>query len=171
MLYSSWNKGCNRQNFPSFGAKFYPFTPLTTQKIKIKIGKNTWRYYHFTHIHHKWQSHYVWFLRYGSQRMAFLSFWSVFSLLAPSEPRKSKYWKNEKSTSRYNFTNVCHKWQSYDVWFLRYGARRMEFFVILTIFYPFFTPLTTQKIKVLKNWKKTTTTKKNTGRYYHFTHA
>ena len=97
MLYSSWNKGCNRQNFPSFGAKFYPFTPLTNQKIKIKIGKNTRRYYHFTHIHHKWQSDYVWFLRYGSRRMAFLSFWFVFSLLAPSEPRKSKYWKMKKA--------------------------------------------------------------------------
>ena len=167
MLYSSWNKGCNRQNFPSFEAKFYPFTPLTTQKIKIKIkfGKNTWRYYHFTHVHHKWQSYYVWFLRYGSRRMAFLSFWSVFSLLPPSEPRKSKYWKNEKNTSRYNVTNVCHKWQSYDVWVLRYRVQRVEFFIILTIFYPF-TPLTTQKIKVLKDWKK----KKNTGRY-HFTHV
>ena len=47
---------------------FLPFRHLTTQKIKIlKLKKNTWRYYHFTHLHRKWQSYDVWFLRYGAQ--------------------------------------------------------------------------------------------------------
>ena len=49
--------------------------------------------------------------------------------------------------------HVYHKWKSYDVWFLRYGAQQTEFFSFWTIFCPF-TLLTTQKIKVLKNWKK-----------------
>ena len=34
---------------------------------------------------------------------------------------------------------MCYNWQSYDVWFLRYRARRAEFFVILDdflLFYP-----------------------------------
>ena len=39
---------------------------LTTKKNKIK--KNPCRYYHFTHVHHNWQS-YVWFRRYGAQQM------------------------------------------------------------------------------------------------------
>ena len=44
---------------------FLHFYPLTTQKIKIlKKWKNTWRYYHFTQVYHKWQSYDVWFLRY-----------------------------------------------------------------------------------------------------------
>ena len=69
-----------------------------------------------------------------------------FALLAPYGPRKSKFWKNEKNTGRYYyFTNVYNKWQSYDVWFLRYGIQRTEFvygiqwteFVILDHFLPF----------------------------------
>ena len=35
MMYSSWDMECNRQNFLSFWTIFCPFTPLTTQKIKI----------------------------------------------------------------------------------------------------------------------------------------
>ena len=47
--------------FLSFCNTFSPtFTPLWAQKIKIwkkwKEKKNTWRYYHFTEVYHKWQS-------------------------------------------------------------------------------------------------------------------
>ena len=43
-----------------------PFTPITTRKLKFwKNEENTWRYYHFTHVYHKWHSYDVWFLRYG----------------------------------------------------------------------------------------------------------
>ena len=62
-----------------------------------------------------------------------------FALLHPYRPRKSKFWKNEKFTRRYyHFTNVYQKWQSYDVWFLRYGEQWTEFFVILDHFLPFY---------------------------------
>ena len=40
-----------------------------------------------------------------------------------------------------------------DVWFLRHGVWQTEFFVIKTPFSPL-TPLITQKIKILKKWKK-----------------
>ena len=44
---------CDSQNF-LFWAFFCPFTPLTTQKIKIlKLRKKPWRYYTFTHAYHK----------------------------------------------------------------------------------------------------------------------
>ena len=33
---------------------------------------------------------------------------------------------------------MYHKWQSYNVWFLRYGARQTEFFLILEHFLPFY---------------------------------
>ena len=49
---------------------------------------------------------------------------------------------------------MYHKWQSYAVWFLRYEGWRTEFFVILDNFLPYYHPLTTQKIKIFKNWKK-----------------
>ena len=35
---------------------------------------------------------------------------------------------------------MYHKWQSYDVWFLRYGVWQTEFFVILDHFLPFYPP-------------------------------
>ena len=56
---------------------------------------------------------------------------------------------------------MYHKWWSYDVWFLRYGARQTEYFVILDQLFALLPPLpltTTQKLKILKKWKKTTTT-------------
>ena len=68
-----------------------------------------------------------------------------FVLYAPSPPshgpRKSKFWKTDKNARRYHFTHVYHKWKSYDVWFLRYEAWWTY-------------PLKTQKIKILKKWKK-----------------
>ena len=66
---------------------------------------------------------------------------------------KNQNLNNWKNTWRYHFTQVYHKWQSYDVWFLRYEVWQTEFFVILDHFCPF-TPLTTQKIKILKKWEK-----------------
>ena len=47
-----------------------------------------------------------------------------------------KKWKN--SQIDYHFTHVYHKWQSYNVWFLRYGAQQTEFFLILEHFLPFY---------------------------------
>ena len=65
MIYSSWDTEWDRQNILSFWTIFCSFTPLTTRKIKLwKNEKNTWRYYHFTHAYHKWQSYDVWFKRY-----------------------------------------------------------------------------------------------------------
>ena len=52
-----------------------------------------------------------------------------------------------------------HKWKSYDVWFLKYGANRQKFLSFWTIFYPFI-PLWTQKIR---------TNEQLAWRYYHFT--
>ena len=35
IMYGSWDTECDRHNFLSFWTFFYPFTPLTIQKIKI----------------------------------------------------------------------------------------------------------------------------------------
>ena len=42
--------------------------------------------------------------------------------------------------------------KSYNVWFLRYGLQ--QFFLSFWTIFCLFTPLTTQKIKILKKWKK-----------------
>ena len=41
---------------------------------------------------------------------------------------------------------MYHRWKSYDVWFLRYGAQQTDFFVILGHFLPCYC------ISNLKNW-------------------
>ena len=89
----------------------------------------------------------------------FLSFYTIFCLLTPTptppyRPRKSKFLKNEQHTWRYYyFTNVYHKWQSHDVWFLRYEMKQIEFLVILDCFLPFYSP-NNQKFKILKSMKQ-----------------
>ena len=89
-------------------------------------------------------------MMYGSwdlerDRHNFLSFWTIFCPFTPPPygPRKSKFWKNWKKylkISLYHVTNVYHKWQSYDVWFMRHGVQQTYFFVILDCFLPFYPP-------------------------------
>ena len=146
-----------QQSFLSFWAICCPLTLLTTWKIKVfrKWKKKSWRYYNFTLAYHKWWSYDVWFLRYGVRQTEFFSpFGPFFALLPPKQPRKSKFWKNEKSTWRYHhFTKVYHKWQSYDVWFLRYEVRETEFFVIFGHFLPFY-PINNPKTQNFQKMKK-----------------
>ena len=63
----------------------------------------------------------------------------LFSALLLLKPRKSKFCKKEKNAWRYHhFTQVYHKCQSYDAWFLRYEVQQTNFFVILSHFLPFY---------------------------------
>ena len=69
----------------------------------------------------------------------FLSFWTVFCPFTPLTTQNLiilEKWKN--AWRYYHFKQVYHKWQSYDVWFLRYEVWRTEFFVILDCFLPFY---------------------------------
>ena len=195
----------------------------------MKKWKNAKRYYPITHVHHKWRSYDVWFLKYKVQEREFLSFWVIFYLFAPQTTWKIKFRKIEKKKKKigdiiiywryYHLTHVHQKWHLYDIWFLRYGVQHTICFVILDRFLPFyspknpenknfviinktpgdiiifhkctinnnhmmygswvmernrqnvlsfwtifcpFTPLTSQKIKILKKWK-------NVRRYHDFT--
>ena len=78
MMYPSWDAECNRHNFLPLWAIFCLFTPLKTWKIKILKKWNAWRYYHFTHVYHKWKSCDVWFLRYAAIEKMFCHFVSFF---------------------------------------------------------------------------------------------
>ena len=87
----------------------------------------------------------------------FCHYGPIFALLPPYGSRKPKFWKNEKKTWRYyHFTNVYHKWQSYDLWFFRHGVQQTKFFCQFGLFFALLSPtlLTNWKIKILKNWKK-----------------
>ena len=56
-------------------------------------------------------------------------------------PQKLKFGKTVKKTpGDIILLHVYQKWRSNDVWFLRYGARQTEFFLILDHFLPFCPP-------------------------------
>ena len=83
-MQGSWDIECNGQIFLSLWAIFCPFTPLTTKKSKFwKNEKRATRYYHFTHVYHKWQSYDAWYLGYRAWHQIFLSFWTIFCSFAP----------------------------------------------------------------------------------------
>ena len=66
MMYGSWDMESDRIfYFEPFFALLPPYGP---RKSKFWNKKNTYRYYRFTQLYHKWQSYYVWLLRYGAGR-------------------------------------------------------------------------------------------------------
>ena len=76
-----------------------------------KMKKNTWKYYHFTNVYHKFQPYDARFLRYGVQHTEFFVILNhFFALFTHWQTEKSKFWKTEKSNWRYHhFTQVYQK--------------------------------------------------------------
>ena len=64
-----------------------------------------------------------------------------------------KFWKNEKKPGDIIILHMYLKWQSYDVWFLKYRAWWTEFFVILDHFLPIYPP-NNPKIQNFEKMKK-----------------
>ena len=137
------------RNFCQFWAIFFPFGTLTTWKRtqNFKIEKNTYRYYHFTHL--SWMT----IMMYGCWDM------EHYRLFCHSGPffalwtQKIKIFKKWKNAWRYFILQMCTINNSH----MMYGSWNMEcnrqnFLSFWTTFCPF-TPLTTQKIKLLKKWK------------------
>ena len=88
---------------------------------------------------------------YGSWEMEcdthnFLSFWTVFCPVTPLRTQKIKILKSEKRKKEkknwrfYHLTHVYHKWESCNVWFLRYGASRTDYFCHFGPFSPVYSP-------------------------------
>ena len=148
MIYGSWDKEWDKRNFLSFWVMFCPFTHYQSTKSKFwKNEKHAWRYY-FTHVYHTWQSYHVWFLRYEGE--IFLSFWTIFCSFTPLTTQKIKILKKKtpgdiiKCTIHEN-DNMHGSWDM--------EGKQQNFLSCWTVFCPF-TPLATQKIKILNKWKK-----------------
>ena len=98
-------------------------------------------------------------IMYGSwdiehARQNFLSFWTIFCP-SPWQPKRSKFWKTEKNAGDIIILHKCTKNQDhmlYCSWDMACD-RCNCYFSFWAIFCPF-TPLTAQKIKILKKWKK-----------------
>ena len=141
MIYGSWNIRYDTQISSTFWAIFCPFSPLTTWKIKILTLKKTPGDIIILHICTINDNH----MMYGSwdmecNRQNFLSFWTIFCPFTPLWTQKIKILKKWKKYLKI-LSFYKHKWQSYDVWFLRYGVQWTECFVILDHLLPFKFPL------------------------------
>ena len=151
IIYSSWNIRCHRQKLLSFWAIFLLFQPPDNlENQNFKIEKNTWTY-HFTNLHHQWQSYDVWFLRYGEQQTGFFVILKHFLHFYPSMDPENQNFEKMKNTPEDSIIwqmctiNDCH--MMYGSWDME--CNRQTFLSFSTIFCSF-TPLTTWKIKILK---------------------
>ena len=133
-MYGFWDTEWGRKIFCHFGP-FLPFYPLWKNEKCPEIPS------FYTYMCTIYEDHMIyssWNIRCDRQKIChFGHFFALSPLLTTQKIKILKTYK--KNTQRYyHFTNVYHKWQSYDVWFLRYGAWRTEFFVILDYFLPFY---------------------------------
>ena len=151
MMYCFWDMERGKENFCFFWAIFCPFTPLTTQKIRIL--KKWKRRSGDIIILHKCTTNDNPMI-YGSwdmkrDRHNFLSFCHFLHVYPTNYPQNQKLWKHENKRPKIlSFHTGYHKWKSYDIWFLRYGTRQTVFLVILGQFL-LLCPRT-RKIQILK---------------------
>ena len=83
MIYCFWDREQDRQNVLSFWAIFCSLPHLQPGKLKFgKNDKNTWRYYVFTHMCHKYRFYNLLFLRHMAERTFYHL--GLFSALLPS---------------------------------------------------------------------------------------
>ena len=105
-------------------------------------------------MHHKSRSYNVWFLRYKVQRTMFfciLGHFLPFDL--PNNPKNQNFKKIKKCLEILSFYTCVPQLTIICCMFPEISSVTDNFLSFWAIFCPF-TPLTTQKIKVLKKWKK-----------------
>ena len=143
-MYGSWDMECDRQNLLSFLTDFCPYTPYEPRKSKFwKHENNTWRYYHFTHVYHKWQSHDVWFLRHEAWQTEFFIILDPFLPFYPPNNTKNQNLKKLKKT--HEDTIVLHMYGIYDN-HMMYGSwdkehGRQNLLSLWTVFCPYTPPM------------------------------
>ena len=122
---------------------------------KLKFGKNvksSWIHYHFTYVYHKWRSYDVWFLRYKAWRTEFFVILGHFLPFdPPNNPKNQNFEQMKKVSGGIIILHMCtinENHMMHSSWDMEHN--RQKLFSFWTLFCPF-TPLTTHKIKILKN--------------------
>ena len=149
MMYGSWDIRHDRQSFLLFWAIFCPLTILTTPKIKVyeKRKKKTPVDINILHLCTTNDS--------GRDRQNILLFWAIFCSFTPLTTQKIKMLKNlKKNLEKISFyTSVPYMeiiWCMVpEIW-----SATNRIFLWFWVIFCTFTPLTIQKIKTLKQWKK-----------------
>ena len=129
--------------FCHFGPFFALLTSQTRQKIKIlKNWKNTWRYYHFTHVYHKWQSWWmvpeIWSV---TDKTFFFILDSFLHFYPPNNPENPNFEKMKKMPGNIIILHMCTINDSHII----HGSWDMEcdghnFLSFWILFLPFYTP-------------------------------
>ena len=106
-LYCSWHMACDRCNcYFLFWAIFWPFTPLTAWRMKIKKQKinspGDIIILHKCTKNHDYMLYCSWNMTHDRCNCCF-SLWAIFCPLTPITAPKMKKWKN---SWRYHFTQV-----------------------------------------------------------------
>ena len=135
MLLEIWVQHTFFCHFGSFFALLPHYWPQ-----KLETEKNKRRYFLF---HRCTTNKDSWNIRCKIIWCMLSEIWSstgkIFSHFGPFFALLLKNQNFEKTAWRYHqLTLVYHKWQSYDVWFLRYKVQQTEFFVDYNL--PFMTP-------------------------------
>ena len=101
-----------------------------------KQRKTSGHYHYFKPVCQKYPYD-LQFLRYRMTwtEMVILSHFSLF--YSTNNPKNQNFEKIKKIAGDIIILLMCTKNLNHDVWFLRYGVRRTEFFVIWGIFCPF----------------------------------
>ena len=134
LKYGAW-----QTNFFVILGRFLPFYPPNNPKNQ---NSEKMKMYHFTPVYHKLQSYDACFLRYRAQWTDFFVILDHSLPFYPITTRKIKILKKWKNCLEIlSFTHAYHKWQSHDVWSLRYEVWQTEFCVILDYFLHFYPPL------------------------------
>ena len=147
---------CNGQNFLSFWTIFCPFTspPLTTQKVKIlKKWKKTPRDIIILHICTINDNHIMyssWVMKRDRPNF-FVILDRILPFYPTNNPKNQNFGKMKKKKT--GDIIILHMYTINDNRIM-YGSWDMKNDGHDWTVFCHFTPLTTRKIKILKNWKK-----------------
>ena len=143
-MYGSWDIKCPLTSSQPKQSKFW----------NNNNKKNTWRYYHL-HLCNTNDDHDVWFLRYEARQTGFFVILGYFlPFYPPNNPENQTFEKMKKNPGDI----ILHKCTINDNHMINgswdINCNRQIFFGRLGPFFALLPPLTAQKIKISKKWKK-----------------
>ena len=84
----------------------------------------------------------------------FCHFWPFFALLPPNDPKNQNFETMKKIPGDIVLLHMCAINEDHMIYVSRNVRCNWQHFLLFWAIFYSFTPLTTQKIKILKNWKK-----------------
>ena len=156
MMYGSWDIRHSKQSFFVILGHCLPFNlPNTLKNQNFEKMKKTLKDITNLHLHMTNNDHMMyssWDMERDWQNLSFWTIFCSFTYLTTQKIKILKKWKKmQEGIIILHMFTINENHMMYVSWDIECDIH--NFFSLLTIFCPF-TPLTTQKIKILKKWKK-----------------